>query len=468
MSQPQPAAEGRQVAGWKEIVATGRLLPFTILCLGVWLHAADSFLAATTMPAAVEEIGGVAFINWAIALYQLGAIVSGAAVGVIARRLGLRNVLIAAALVYALGCAISAAAPDIGTLLFGRLIQGVGGGVMIALTYVATQRLFPEHLWIRLMAIVSAIWGASSLCGPMIGGAFAAAGLWRGAFWAFGAQAIVLVLAAFFFLGPLPDDEREGSAWPWPPLLVLALGALAIAAAGDTDALALSALLGLAGMLALYAAARIDLVASVRVMPRELLRPWHPTGAGLLMVVALAAGSCAFTSYGPLLLELLYGVSPLVAGYILAAESVAWTIGTLATSGLPPSAERPLIRGGAALIGLGGIGLAIFVSPGPLSLVLASVVLQGFGYGICWPFVVRRIVIAAVPAERDLAASAASSMQRIGYALGASASGIAANATGLGKTTSLAIAQAAGFWVFASFLPVLAIGVAAAWQLTRR
>ncbi|MDA8051240.1 MAG: hypothetical protein M0002_14770 [Rhodospirillales bacterium] len=59
-------------------------------------------------------------------------------------------------------------------------------------------------------------------------------------------------------------------------------------------------------------------------------------------------------------------------------------------------------------------------------------------------------------------------MQRIGYALGSSASGIAANAVGLGEGIGRATAEAAGFWVFASFVPVLAVGAAAAWQLTRQ
>ena len=57
-------------------------------------------------------------------------------------------------------------------------------------------------------------------------------------------------------------------------------------------------------------------------------------------------------------------------------------------------------------------------------------------------------------------------MQRIGYAVGASAAGIAANAGGLREGASVAAAHTAAFWVFASFVPVLALGVAAAVRLT--
>lgn len=140
---------------------------------------------------------------------------------------------------------------------------------------------------------------------------------------------------------------------------------------------------------------------------------------------------------------------------------------TLATSGLSPRAEPHLIRGGATMIAAGGAGLAAFVAVGPPPLILLSVLFQGLGFGICWPFVVRRILVAAEPGDGDLAASSASSTQRIGYALGSSASGIAANAAGLGQGASVAAAHAAGYSILASFLPVLAIGTAAAWRLTR-
>jgi MFS family permease len=140
------------------------------------------------MPATVAEIGGIAYVSWTISLYQIGSIVAGAASAALARRHGLRRV-VGAALLYALGCIGAALAPDMAMMLLARLVQGTGGGMMVALSYVAIQLLFPETLWSRLMAIVSLIWFAGSLLGPLIGGAFADAGLWRGAFWFFAVQA---------------------------------------------------------------------------------------------------------------------------------------------------------------------------------------------------------------------------------------------------------------------------------------
>src|SRR5579859_469785 len=127
-------AQTEAVPSWRDVAATGQLGKFLLLCLGVWLHAADSLLAATVMPAAVREIGGVQFINWALALYHLGSIVAAVTTGSITGRIGLRAGLVLAALLYALGCIASAVAPQIGLLLAGRLLQGLGGGGMMALS----------------------------------------------------------------------------------------------------------------------------------------------------------------------------------------------------------------------------------------------------------------------------------------------------------------------------------------------
>ena len=53
-------------------------------------------LAATTMPAAIAEIGGGAYIGWAFMLYQLGSIVAGAATALLVNRLGIRRTMLIA------------------------------------------------------------------------------------------------------------------------------------------------------------------------------------------------------------------------------------------------------------------------------------------------------------------------------------------------------------------------------------
>jgi hypothetical protein len=70
-------------------------------------------------------------------------------------------------------------------------------------------------------------------------------------------------------------------------------------------------------------------------------------------------------------------------------------------------------------------------------------------------------------AERPLAVTSPETMQRIGYAVGAAAVGIAANMSGLAEGISIAAAKAAAFWVFAAFVPVLVLALIFAWTFTR-
>ena len=190
-----PASQDVPHVGWRELVAREHLPRLLVLCLAVWLHAANTMLAATTLPDAVGDIGGLRLISWAFALYLMGSIVAATAVSAFVAGHGLRRTMLVSTLVYMLGCVICACAPVMPALLAGRAVQGLGGGALVALVYVAQDRFFPNRLVPRIMACLSVVWMASALCGPLIGGAFATAGLWRFAFWSFAAQGLVLALA---------------------------------------------------------------------------------------------------------------------------------------------------------------------------------------------------------------------------------------------------------------------------------
>ena len=107
------------------------------------------------------------------------------------------------------------------------------------------------------------------------------------------------------------------------------------------------------------------------------------------MIAAFSVATCSFAIYGPLILTSLHGIPVLTTGYIIAAESIAWSILSILVANAPPRRERPIIVGGALMIAAGIAGFAYTVPAGSIPLILACAVLQGGGFGIAWPFVTR-------------------------------------------------------------------------------
>ncbi len=437
----------------------------TVLCVGVWLHAADALMAATIMPTAVRDIGGLEYIYWTVALYELGSIVIGAATGLLAIRLGIRLGMVLAALLYGVGCVASALAPDMGVMLAGRLLQGLGGGGMVALSHVGVTQLFPAKSWPRLLAFMSAVWGVSALVGPLVGGLFATAGIWRGAFWAFALQAVVVAILVPLILESRPRDRRAADILPWRRLAVLSGGILVVLAAGVQKQWPAAAACLIVGGLLLWATLRLEARAAVRLFPRHPLSPRSPWGPGYLMVLFLCFATISFGTYGAFFMETLFGTTPLMAGFVLALESVAWTITAVAFAGAGPKTEPWLIRGGALAIAAGLAGLMVVMPHGPVAALLPWAFLQGAGFGACWSFLIRRLVQSVPEGDRERASSSVPTLQRLGYALGAAGAGIVVNLTGLAPEAPRDVVETASFWVFAAFLPAAAAGVWAAWTV---
>jgi MFS family permease len=105
---------------WRALAQSGVLLRFVFLGLGIWLHAADELIISTLITDIVGDIGGIELLGWNLALYELGSILAGAAMGLQIARSGLRTGFAMSALVYAAGCAISALAPAMEIMLLGR------------------------------------------------------------------------------------------------------------------------------------------------------------------------------------------------------------------------------------------------------------------------------------------------------------------------------------------------------------
>ena len=151
---------------WSALIREGHLPRLLVLCFGVWLYAADSTLVATVMPSVVDEIGGLPYLSWTYTLYQLGSVVTGAIMGLLVLRTGITWATAASGICYVIGCGLSGYAPEMATMIVGRLLQGMGGGGLVSIAFIGASTLFPQKLWVRLIAVISGVWGAPLCADP--------------------------------------------------------------------------------------------------------------------------------------------------------------------------------------------------------------------------------------------------------------------------------------------------------------
>jgi MFS family permease len=327
----------------------------------------------------------------------------------------------------------------------------------VALAFVSVERLFPREIWPQLFAIMSVIWGVAAFSGPMLGALAAEYINWR---WAFGVSAaggLAMAVASLLVLRMRAAGETvkpagdNPPAFPFEVLACLAVSVILIASAG----LAISPLLD----------AR---------RPNSCLFPsrpfdWKsPVGTGMTMIAAFSVATCSFGLYAPLILTRLHDVPLLTSGYIIASESISWSVLSILVANTPPHRERHIVTIGAFMITGGVVGFAYAVPAGSLPLILLCAILQGGGFGMAWPFVTRMIVDASRATEKTIASSAVPTMQRMGYAVGAAIAGIIANAGGFAHGLTAETAQGAASWLFVAFLPLAAVGCLAGWKTARR
>ncbi len=459
-------APSRPEVSWRALLNRQYLPKLATMALALWLHASNSMLTATTMPSAVAEIGGLNLISWTFALYLAGSISAGASISLLLTRLGLKATMIRAAVVFSLGCGIVAIAPNMPLLLVGRILQGLGGGALIALVYVSQDRFFPDHLVPRTVAFLSSVWMAAAFSGPVIGGAFATVGEWRMAYWAFAAQGLLLIPAVHFLLRSGQSElQVEADRIPIVRLLLLSASILLVSVSGAYYQPLLTPVLIALGCVALVLfVVRDQRASSGRMLPAEVVDFSHAIGNGIGATFLLCISIMSFLVYGPLILIEVYGLTPLQAGFVVLLESLAWGSAAILFSGVRHESEARLIRVGGALVLIGLVAMALVLPRGWLwSVVFAVIILNG-GFGMMWGFIIKRIVAASAAADKDRTASLLPITQQTGFALGAALSGLVANSLGIDSVSDATGMQPIAFWLFAAFVPFAVAGNLMLWR----
>jgi MFS family permease len=471
--EPLSDSDADLVPGWGELLRGRNLLRSLALSGGVAIHAVNLYLATTILPSVVSDIGGLEFYAWNTTVYVVGSIIGAAVAAQFLGRWGPRTAYAWPAAVFALASVICALASSMPMLLVGRSVQGLAGGVLVALPYALVRIVFRPQLWPRALAMVSGMWGVSTLFGPALGGVFAELGMWRAAFWS-----LLPLIALFIFIGMkvLPPRAAQPAApvpLPWLQLVILTLAVLAasIASVGESIFAVLSWLV--AGIVLLAGFDRAQRLARHRLLPRGSLRTSSPLGALYAMLALLAVAVTATEIFVPLFLQDLHGRPPLQAGYLAALMSVGWTLGSLFTSGLTGARRTIALRLSPVLL-LAAIVALVILMPRPsadagLLWALASVlIVAGFGVGIAYPHLSACVLAVAPADEPDLAASSIMTVQLCATAFGAALAGLIVNLAGRPTIDGSAMdVAAAARWLFSVFALAPALCLVLIWKPAR-
>ncbi|MBP5855844.1 MFS transporter [Marivibrio halodurans] len=454
---------------WKEFLGSVYAPALGLVCLAVWLHAADELIMATMLASIVADIGGRGLVGWSFSLYEIASVVAGAASAYLTMRHGLRLPMSLAAVLFALGCLLSAAAPTMAVMLSGRVLQGLGGGGLVAMSFVAVGVIFPRRYTARALAAVSTFWGVSAFLGPLIGGLFVDHATWRWGFGFFALQAFGL--AAWIVAQPdrAVAHPPESGTFPFRRLALLCLAVLLISYGGVEIAPIRTTLCIGSGLGCLVLFLWLDNRAGGdRLLPNLPFDVTKPVGSALTMILSLSIATIAITAFGPLLVTLIHDASAFTAGYIVACSSIGWTVTAVLVSGSPERLDRLMITTGMALVAASVVGFLFAVPSGPIWSIAICSTMEGAGFGMAWTFILRRTVALGEPAEVQRISGAIPTVQRLGYALGAAYVGIVANASGFATMRTPSEAAEVARWVFLGCLPFAVLGLLAMITLVRK
>jgi EmrB/QacA subfamily drug resistance transporter len=287
------------------------------LMAGVFLAALDQSIVGTALPRIVSDLGGLEHLSWVVTAYLLTSTASTPLWGKISDLYGRRPMFQAAIVIFLIGSVISGAANSMGMLIGARAVQGLGGGGLMALALAIIGDAIPPRERGRYQGFFGAVFGVSSVAGPLLGGWFTDGPGWRWIFWLnipIGLAALVITSRALH----MPKVRREHRIdYLGAALVVGSVSSILLytswagADYGWLDPLSLS-LLGL-GLVLAAAFVLVELRAPEPIIPMRLFRMpvfrWTTIYA-FLMGMAMFGGII----YLPFYLQVVKGYSPTESG----------------------------------------------------------------------------------------------------------------------------------------------------------
>ncbi len=148
----------------------GRRMVTAALLVAMMVTAMEQLVVSPAMPTIIAQLKGFEIYPWVISAFLLAATVSTPIYGKLADMFGRKRVLLFGLTLFSLGSILSGTSMSMGQLIAMRSIQGLGAGAVGPIVLTMLGDLFTLSERARVQGLFSAVWGLSSVAGPLIGG----------------------------------------------------------------------------------------------------------------------------------------------------------------------------------------------------------------------------------------------------------------------------------------------------------
>jgi EmrB/QacA subfamily drug resistance transporter len=401
---------------------------FATVVLGLLLAALDQTIVSTALPTIVGDLGSAGHQSWVVTSYLLAETVVTAVVGKLGDLFGRKIVFQVSIVVFVVGSALSGAAQSMEWLIAARAIQGLGAGGLTVTATALIGDVIPLRERGRYQGMLGAVFGVTTVLGPLLGGIFTDDLTWRWAFYVNVPIAIVVIAMSARTIPQIRSGSRpriDGRG-----ILFVGLGAagltLATSWGGTTYPWLSGQILGLVGasVASLAVFIWVESRAAEPVLPLRLFRnSVFSTCCALSFIVGFAMlGAITFL---PTFQQYVDGVSATISGLRL----LPLVLGLLATS---VTAGTLVGRTGRykmfPVIGTVVIGIGLFLLSRMnehTSTLLSSLymLVLGAGIGCCMQVLTLIVQNTSSYADLGVATSGVTFFRTLGGSFGASVFG---------------------------------------------